>query len=60
MTGREEHVSFAPGDCMIPDLECCVAFEFGEDAVTGADGVVSCLEDGGDCFGDSEGEDEEI
>ena len=45
---------------MVPDLEGCVAFEFGEDAVEGADTVVGCLEDGGDFLGDAEGEYKQI
>ena len=45
---------------MVPDLKCCIAFEFGEDTVGGADAVVGCLENGGDCFGDAKREDEKI
>ena len=45
---------------MVPDLEGCVTFEFGEDAVQGADAVVSCLEDCGDFLRDAEGEYKQI
>jgi hypothetical protein len=41
---------------VVPDLECCVAFEFGEDPVGCANAVMSCLEDRGNCFWNAEGE----
>ena len=41
---------------MVPDLECCVAFEFGKDTIGRADAVMSCLENGGNCFWNAEGE----
>ena len=45
---------------MVPNLESCISFEFREDAVACANGVVCCLEDRWDCLRDAKGEDKEI